>query len=283
MHNELKSFLAKNNLSQANLARSIGVTSSAISQWINKLYKGDSLKLEKKIKDFIANYNVKDIDVVKEIVYKTKDMLSALFVMEEAVIGQEFALIYGKAGCGKTTAIREFISTKPNSILIETIPGMTLRSMLKFICEKIGISASTNASEMTINISNEFKKRDSFLIIDEAENLKTNALEAIRRIQDFSKVPVILVGTYNLLTNLQGKNGELSQLRTRILGKWEFTGLTDADWEMVFGKFAKHIKSYTNTLRGGVNIMKKAKRFAFMHKQELSVQHIETASKMVLL
>ncbi|WP_201341746.1 ATP-binding protein [Abyssogena phaseoliformis symbiont] len=44
-----------------------------------------------------------------------------------------------------------------------------------------------------------FKRSEHVLIIDEAENLTTKSLELIRRLFDFSQVPVVLIGTYTLL------------------------------------------------------------------------------------
>ena len=167
-----KEFLEKNGLTQAQVARSIGMSSGAISQYLKGEYKGNIENLEKKLSDFIKNYNFKDEKSSKGVeIVETKDLAVAKFIIDEAVIGNELAVIYGTAGCGKTTAIKEYVKTHPEAILIEAIPGMQLGSVLKAICEKASITTLKNSEEMIRAISKEFSRRETILIIDEAEKL----------------------------------------------------------------------------------------------------------------
>lgn len=282
MQTKTKEFLKTNGLTQSILARSLGVSTSAISQYLANIYKGDVEGLETKITDFMNNYknkdNVKALDVVQ-----TADLNMAHFILDECIIGDEMAIVYGKAGCGKSTTIKEYVKTHPEAILIEAIPGMQIKSVLTSICEKLGIQSLSNSETMIVDISNEFKRRESILIIDEAENLTTKTLEAIRRIWDFSNVPTALVGTPALLTNLKGRNGELLQLYSRISGVWEFKGLTEDDFKALFGESAEDIKAITTHLRRAVNIYKKATRFAQMKNETINAGHIKAASSMVIL
>ena len=282
MQEEVKEFLTKNGLTQSILARSLGVSTSAISQYLKAIYKGDVVGLEVKINDFMNNYknkeNVKALEVVQ-----TADLKMTHFILDECIIGSEMSIIFGKAGCGKTTAIKEYIRTHPEAILIEAIPGMQIRSVLSSICEKIGLNSTSNSETMIVDIAKTFKRRESILIIDEAENLTTKTLEAIRRIWDFCQVPTAFVGTPALLNNLKGRNGELLQLYSRISGMWEFKGLTDEDFKALFNESSNDIKAITTHLRRAVNIYKKAVRFASMRNETINAGHIKTASSMVIL
>ncbi|WP_294962346.1 AAA family ATPase [Sulfurimonas sp.] len=282
MQTKTREFLTKNGLTQSILARSLGVSTSAISQYLKAVYKGDVAGLEVKINDFMNNYKNKDNVKALKIV-QTADLNMAHFILDECIIGNEMAIVFGKPGCGKTTTIKEFVKTHPEAILIEAIPGMQIRSVLSSICEKLGIQSLSNSEIMIVDISNEFKRRESILIIDEAENLTTKTLEAIRRIWDFSNVPTALVGTPALLTNLKGRNGELLQLYSRISGVWEFKGLTDDDFKALFNDSSNDIKAITTHLRRAVNIYKKAVRFAQMKNETINAGHIKSASSMVIL
>ncbi len=282
MQEELKEFLKSNGLTQAMLSRSLGVSTSAVSQHLKGVYKGDVSSLESKIGDFMENY--KSRDIVEDIpIVLTADMSMTHFILDECIVGKEMAIIYGKAGCGKTTAIKEFVKSHPEAILIEAIPGMQIRSVLGVICDKLSISPSKNAETMIVDIAKAFMARDSILIIDEAESLTTKTLEAIRRIWDFSLVPTALVGTPALLANLKGRNGELLQLFSRIGGKWEFRGLNDDDFKQLFNGSSEDIKAITTHLRRAVNIYKKAVRFAKMKNESVNTGHIKSASSMVIL
>ena len=279
-----KEFLEKNGLTQAQVARSIGMSSGAISQYLKGEYKGNIENLEKKLSDFIKNYNFKDEKSSKGVeIVETKDLAVAKFIIDEAVIGNELAVIYGTAGCGKTTAIKEYVKTHPEAILIEAIPGMQLGSVLKAICEKASITTLKNSEEMIRAISKEFSRRETILIIDEAENLTTKTLEAIRRIWDFSQVPTVLVGTGALINNLKGRNGELLQLYSRVSNTWKFKELDDEDLKELFGDVAVHIQKITKHLRRAMNIYKKAVRFANLRNETVNATHIQRASDMMIL
>ena len=70
-----KEFLEKNGLTQAKAARSIGMSSGAISQYLKGEYKGNIENLEKKLSDFIKNYNFKDEKSSKSVeIVETKDL-----------------------------------------------------------------------------------------------------------------------------------------------------------------------------------------------------------------
>jgi len=279
---EFKEFMQKHGLTQAMIARSLGVSSSQISQWLKGKYKGDVEALEMKLGNFINNYNKRGFKESEEVV-ATNNLSMVAFTIDEAVINKEMCLIYGEAGSGKTTAIKEYIKSRPEAVLIEVIPGMSVKSFLLRVCELIGVGGVNKAEEMVIAIAKELKRREAIIIIDEAENLTTKALESIRRIWDFSQVPIALVGTYAVIRNLKGRNGELLQLYSRISGKWEFKELSDDEWKLLFGEFANKIKSYTKHLRRAVNIYKKAKRLAEIKDDELNAGYIQMASSMVIL
>lgn len=282
LRKEFKTFLEVNDLKQAHVARSLGLSPAVISTWLKGEYRGDNESLERKISQFMANFNIKRVEVQEEIV-KTRDLVSAHFVMDEAVVGREMAVLYGNPGTGKSVAVKEWVKEHPEAILIEVIPGMRVKSLLQEIARKLGIDANAKAEELVVQISKEFKRRDGVLVIDEAEHLSVTALENIRRIWDFSRVPVILVGTYGLIKNLKGNRGELLQLYSRIKGKWEFKELSEDDFKKLFGDLANVIKRYTTHLRRAKSLYEKAKRFASLRGEEVNAGHIKAASSMIFL
>lgn len=279
---EFKKFLLDNNLRQSYVARSLGVSPSLISQWLKGNYKGDVTTFEQKIKNYMKNFNKSSLNESEEI-YETTDMRMVFFTFDEAIVAKKMCLVYGEAGSGKTEAVKAYVKTHPEAILIEVIPGMSNRELLRLICEKANVSGARTPSEMIQAISKEFERRETFLIIDEAENLTTKALESIRRIWDFSRSPVALVGTYNVIRNLKGRNGELRQLFRRIIGKWEMRGLTDEEWIHFFGDLADEIKRYTTKLSDSVAIYQVAKRLATLNEEEVNAGYINQASEMILL
>lgn len=285
MREELKKLLEDTDMSQASIARSIGVSGAVISTWLKGEYKGDNKSLEEKLSNFIANSRRNNIkkELITAEIKPINDFLMAHFMMDEAVIGNDMALIYGVAGSGKTATIKEFEKTHPETVLIEAIPGMSISSFLKKLCEKLGVLATKSVEDnITVIVAN-LKNRKAVIIVDECENLTTRTLEAIRRIWDFSQTPTILVGTNILLQNLKGRSGELLQLYSRISLKWEFRGLGNEDLKLLFGEFSEDISKITTHLRRATNIYNKALRFASLDKEQLSFKHIKKAKNMVIL
>ncbi|MDN2927326.1 ATP-binding protein, partial [Campylobacter jejuni] len=78
--------------------------------------------------------------------------------------------------------------------------------MLDELLNAIKIEANSNNASKLKAIARFLKTNEQILIVDEAEYLPLKALEDLRRIADFGRVPLILVGTEILYKNLMGKN-----------------------------------------------------------------------------
>lgn len=283
MTQKVQDFLKENGLTQANLARSIGASSAAISTFLKGKYKGDVKSLEKKLSNFMKNYNPKTSEKERFEIVHTSNMQLSHFIINEAIVSQKMMAIYGEAGSGKTTMIKEFIKDRPDAIVIEAVPGMRTKKVLNEICLAVGVQPESDITSMIRAIARKLTQRDAVLIIDEAENLITSTLEAIRRIWDFSSVPTVLVGTYALLSNLKGRNGELLQLNSRITRKVEFSEMSIEEWTALFGDVAKDITKITTNLRVASNLFETAKRFADLNGQSINTGHIKAVLPTVMI
>ena len=281
---KLQSFMNATGLSGASIARTLGVSTGTVS--LVKNGKTDSISPEnlKKFDDYIENYQAKAVGEPAGNITETADLKMVQFICDETIIAQEMGVIYGKAGMGKTYAIKHFVSTHPEAILIEVKPMMSIKSLLTKILDQQGFkNTGGNVEELFDVVIDNFKRSERVLIIDEAESLTTRSLETIRRINDFSQTPIILCGTYALLMNLKGRQGELLQLYSRISNKWEMQGLNSDDRTSLFGEMGEHIKRFTTDIRRSTSIFKKAKRFSQLANETLEVKHIKMATQSVIL
>ena len=285
LQTSFRDFIKREGLKQAHVARSLGISSSQISQWLSGKYTGDVATLEANLKSFMENYTTKHASApgTDLPIMDLSNYTGAMFVADEAVVSQEMAVLYGMPGTGKSVVARAFAQAHPEAIFIEVVPGIRVDSLLRLIADRLGISGVRGGDELVWAIAREFERREGVLLIDEAEHLTVRGLEVLRRIHDFSRVPVILVGTYGLIKNLKGNSGELLQLYSRIQGRWEFKEPSEEDFARLFGSHARAIARYTKHLRRAVNLYAKATRFARMQGEELSAGHIDTASTMLFL
>ncbi len=281
---KLAKFMKETGLTGSSIARSLGVSTGTVS--LVKTGKTENLSDEilSKFDDFIDNYHVKKQLNTKQEIVQTTDLRMAHFTCDETIINQEMGVIYGRQGSGKTWAVKSYASDHPEAALVEVIPMMSTKSLLLKILEKLGTKNPVGTVEQLFYmIVDRFKKSERLLMIDEAENLTTKSLEALRRIHDFSGVPIILSGTYALINNLKGRNGELLQLYSRISNKWEMQGLTQEDRETLFGDFGDQIKGYTDDFRRSMSIFRKATRYSQLQQETLNATHIQMATQSVIL
>ena len=272
---KLDAFLQDNSVSMSALARALGVSPSLISQFRSGSYKGDSQAIAAKINSYIDNHNKKSKisqpEPKKGEFFVSTDVKMANFVINEAILEREIALIYGAAGSGKTTILQEFAKNNPNVVLIEATCHTSAKVLLEDLCEALKIKVAARF----------LKSNDKIVMIDEAEHLPLRALEDLRRIYDFAKMPLILCGTQILLKNLMGKSGELRQLYSRICGKWTMRGLSEEECEKFY---AKNIFEYSKgNFRSSSKLYKKALRLASLNECEIDEQIIEQATQMVIL
>ncbi len=279
---QLNEFIEQTGLTGASIARSIGVSTGTVS--LVKTGKTAQVSEEnlKKFSDYIANYGQKTETTATTIA--TQDLKLAHFTIDEVVISGGMGTILGKAGTGKTEAVKAYAEKHPEAVLIETIPSISLKSLLTKILEAQGDKSPVgNSEQLLLAVVENFKRSERVLLIDEAENLTTTNLEAVRRIHDFSNVPVVLIGTYSLLSNLRGRGGDLLQLYSRISEKYKMQGLNDNDRNMLFGDMGQHIKKFTQDIRRSCHIFRKAKRMCSINNEALSPMHIQMASNSVIL
>ena len=122
----------------------------------------------------------------------------------------------GRAGLGKTVAVKEYTKNFLDAILIESDSGYTAKSLLLEIHKRLGLSGKGCAYDLMNEVVNKLNNSGRLLIIDEAENLPYRALEITRRIHDKTGIGVLLVGRNVLFENLRGYNNQYDQLYSRV-------------------------------------------------------------------
>jgi general secretion pathway protein A len=153
-----------------------------------------------------------------------------------------FLEITGEVGAGKTTLCRALLTkvdrtTKSAFIFNSNLPQLQL---LQCILDDFGITVERKNKASMLRQLNLFlieelsKGNNVILIVDEAQNLKTGALEEIRMLSNLETdkeklFQIILVGQPELKRKLDSP--ELRQLRQRIAVRFHITALDKADTE----------------------------------------------------
>ena len=212
---ELKELMENKGFTVLFVATAIGIAKSTVSMWLNGTYKGDNDKITDKVNNFIQRERERSNDEELPIV----DISIMKFINE---IGRtchtkgKIGVCAGRAGLGKTVAVKEYTKNFLDAILIESDSGYTAKSLLLEIHKRLGLSGKGCAYDLMNEVVNKLNNSGRLLIIDEAENLPYRALEITRRIHDKTGIGVLLVGRNVLFENLRGYNNQYDQLYSRV-------------------------------------------------------------------
>ena len=215
IRNQLKNMMEEKGLTIMFVATAIGVAKSTISMWLNGTYKGDNEKITDKVNNFIQRENERTVGEDIPIV----DLSVIRYISE---IGRtchtkgKIGVCVGRAGLGKTVAVKEYTKNFLDAILIESDSGYTAKSLLLEIHKRLGLSGKGCAYDLMNEVVNKLNNSGRLLIIDEAENLPYRALEITRRIHDKTGIGVLLVGRNVLIENLRGSKNQYDQLYSRV-------------------------------------------------------------------
>ena len=212
---ELRELMDTLKISMTYVSTGTGIAKSTISMWLNDNYNGNVDKIADKINNFIRREKERAINVELPIT----DISINKYISE---IGRlchtkgKIGVCAGRAGLGKTIAVKEYTKAFLDTILIESDSGYTAKSLLLEIHKRLGLSGKGCAYDLMNEVVNKLHNSGRLLIIDEAENLPYRALEITRRIHDKTGVGVLLVGRNILFENLRGYNNQYDQLYSRV-------------------------------------------------------------------
>ena len=215
IRNDLKELMNRNGYTINFVATAIGVAKSTVSMWINGTYKGDNSRITDKINNFLQRENERPHDKDTPIVETT--IIKYIFEIGRLChTTGKIGVCVGRAGLGKTVAVKEYTKEFLDAILIESDSGYTAKSLLLEIHKRLGLSGKGCVYDLMNEVVNKLNNSGRLLIIDEAENLPYRALELTRRIHDKTGIGVLLIGRNILLENLRGSKNQYDQLYSRV-------------------------------------------------------------------
>jgi DNA transposition AAA+ family ATPase len=132
----------------------------------------------------------------------------------------DLVCIYGGPGVGKTRSV-EYFKTRERNVWVATMHSAvtTVVPVLEEIAEALGLpDQGGGARRLHQTIRRHVAGLRGLLIIDEAQHLRTPAIEAIRSLHDATNVGVALVGNESVFTRITGgaRQAHFAQIYSRI-------------------------------------------------------------------
>ncbi|NMW18067.1 MAG: AAA family ATPase [Chlorobiaceae bacterium] len=140
-------------------------------------------------------------------------------------------LLTGVGGRGKTTAAEMYAASNTNVIYVRTSPFMTRKQLMTAISVPCDVQEKS-AYEMLVKICEKLQQAKSLVIIDEAENLSLDLLDAVRQINDWAGAGLLFIGQENFYTMLARarKSHEYLVDRFKLRMRVADLGLTDVQY-----------------------------------------------------
>lgn len=231
---QLEARIAERGCTQAAVAKAIGYSGAALSQWISGKYNGDVKALETALEGWLQR------DLEREKTRKLKlpfVMTSIAAKIFEAArmchLDGEIGVAYGGAGIGKTVAVKEYAERNSDVILVEADLSYTVRDVFVELHKACGFDGQGTINKMKDDVIARLKDSGRLLIIDEAEHLPVRALDLVRRIYDKAGIGILFVGLHRFMENLRIKQADFAYLYTRVGFKVVLNNLKGADVETI--------------------------------------------------
>lgn len=135
---------------------------------------------------------------------------------------QNFGVITGYVGVGKSRFLKEYSTSSPMTLLVEVSPNMTPGVLMTELLMQLNNAIPPGLDRKFRELVRVLKDTNYLIIADEAENMSASALQHLRRIRDMAQIGVVLAGTEKLTGLIKPEHGQFDQVRSRV-GMWPET------------------------------------------------------------
>ncbi|MBB4267796.1 AAA family ATPase [Roseospira visakhapatnamensis] len=222
LRERVRALLADEAISQKTAATEAGIGYSSFSAWLTGTYQGDNDKMATKVERWLASRQERQAAAAvlpQDVGFVRTDSATAIWqTLQYAHIAPDIAVVATGAGCGKTTTARQYVEDTPNAWLATMDPTTRVVSTaLGEIALALGLT-ERSPQGFSRAIAGYVKGKSGLLIIDEAQHLQPNALDALRSIHDRTGCGLVLLGNETVYTRLegQGRQAEFAQLFSRV-------------------------------------------------------------------
>ena len=289
----LADFMRQSGKSQRQISRETGLSTSVISQFLNSSYAGDNEEVARAISQYLTISKMRLNAVSTTQFYpelrNTKDVLFTCFYAHQH---NEIALVTGDAGAGKTTGLHHYTDTSTGVIFVTANACTTsATAVLGLICKELGQRVPGRKAMLMDVLVEQLKGSNRLIIIDEADHLSLDALQAVRNINDLAGVGIVLSGNDKIYRQmLAGRRSyEFDQLRTRIVVRKKVVNdYTIEEMTAIFPGLNQDCIGYllklanTESLRTAKKLYEVTIDFAAAQRSALTVKHLRSTQRQLL-
>jgi len=201
----LTRFLRDEKISQAEIARKLGLSDSIISQYLKGRYEGDNAAITNKIVNYINDFSRRKDRLKNDAFVETTIAREIGTLIANAMTfadGEEGGLgvIIGDSGHGKSCCLKQFALANKNTTYVELDKGLSNTMMFAAIARAVGVDSGGSLATVTRTLIESLQNRHHCLLLDEASHLGAAQLDLLRQIIVIKcRSSLVLAGNRHLL------------------------------------------------------------------------------------
>lgn len=217
-------YVAERALSIADFADLLDYSAATLSKYLSREYV-NTVNVEARLTRFFKHED-RQATGIKFV--PTSVSMAVIEACEYAYRESKLVVIYGPPAIGKTVGAKEFVNRKEtsgisNMVFVTVNSTTTPFSLVRRICEDLGIALTGCTPELLERIVKQLKSHPHLIVVDDASYLNLKALEALRYLHDQTECGVVLMGVETLMKRIfvpSGAGGrmaeDLAQLYSRV-------------------------------------------------------------------
>lgn len=219
----LDKYLERNgDMSQRKVSDILGWSPSTLSMVLAGNYNNVEAKEAEMAKKLLGIDNDDDFEEfkpiqIKEQIIATKDFIDVYtlcngLIARDSSLTASIGLVIGDAGMGKTTTVQRFAAENPAASYVLYM-GFNRNALFKEIAEAVvGRTARSYYDNLQL-IMGATRVYRKLIIIDEADRMPLSMLEDLRTLNEYGKVPLLLVGEPKLAATVKKADRIESRIR----------------------------------------------------------------------
>jgi hypothetical protein len=240
----------------------------------------------------------KEVEVSEPAWVETPTSTKIMAALEFARTTPTIAIVFGAAGCSKTTAARHYAEGRKwgKGSAYYVCAGRFNRSptaILHLIAEAVGDYVGGYRNDTIARSVLERVSERSLFIIDEAQHLDADALDGVRYFFDAGKVGIAYLGNEEVYTRIsrKGRRAAFAQLHSRVGMRLHVQRPTDEDVDAVLAAwgirgrrerdYALQIASQPGGLRTLSQVLRQASIYAAETKRTVDRGILSAAAEML--
>jgi hypothetical protein len=282
-------------LSWTEMGKQVGVAFQTLQAWASGTYAGRIDRVNADVRKYLDALQKREALVLEMlpdpgfVPTEAANAFQAMFRQGMAIKG--VVTVIGAPGVGKTTAAKHFAATTPNVVMLNCLAGFASPAwLIGELCRVLRLSERGQSPRAVPAIIDRLTGKSAMVIVDEANHLRSDAIDLLRGICEHADCGLALVGNERVISLIEGtRQSDFAQLHSRQKGRLRIDKPTRGDvdrllaaWGVQDDQVAKLLRQAAASAAGGalrrmITTLQLAHMLAASKRETLSAEHVSAA------